>query len=69
MIYECLDYVKEELDNGFPYNVIEVDNAEADDVIGTLSKKAEKEGYQTAPKIQLGSKQNSRAPQTQRLHH
>lgn len=40
LIYECLDYTKEALDEGFPYNVITVDNSEADDVIGALARYA-----------------------------
>lgn len=37
LVYECLDYTKEALDSGFPYNVITVDNSEADDIIGALA--------------------------------
>lgn len=38
-IFECLGKVKEELKNFSPYKVIDVDGAEADDIIGTLTKK------------------------------
>ena len=40
LIYKCLDYAKEEIRDGFPYLVIEIDNAEADDIIGALAKYA-----------------------------
>ena len=46
-IYKCLDYVQEELHNGFPYSVITVDNAEADDVIGALANYATDKEKQT----------------------
>jgi hypothetical protein len=35
-IFDCLSKIKEELKEYFPYRVIDVDGAEADDVIGTL---------------------------------
>jgi len=35
-IFECLNKIKEELKEYFPYRVIDVDGSEADDVIGTL---------------------------------
>ena len=41
LIYKCLDYVKDELDQGFPYAVIEEANAEADDIIGVLARYAD----------------------------
>ena len=37
-IFECLGQVKSELDEFMPYPVIDVDGAEADDVIGTLAE-------------------------------
>lgn len=37
LIYECLEYAKEEIKDGFPYCVIEIDDAEADDIIGALA--------------------------------
>jgi len=37
-IFECLAKVKEELKNNSPYKVIDVDGAEADDIIGVLTK-------------------------------
>lgn len=40
LIYKCLDFVKEEIREGFPYLVAEVENAEADDIIGALAKYA-----------------------------
>ena len=40
LIYKCLDFVKDALDADFPYSVITVDNAEADDVIGALARYA-----------------------------
>jgi len=36
LIYKCLDFVQDEIDKGFPYLVVEVPNAEADDIIGAL---------------------------------
>jgi hypothetical protein len=38
-IFECLHKVKEELKQFSPYRVIDVDGAEADDVIGVLTRK------------------------------
>ena len=35
-IYECFNQLKGELKDNFPYQLIEVDTAEADDIIGTL---------------------------------
>lgn len=40
LIYKCLEFVKEEIRDGFPYLVAEVKDAEADDVIGALAKYA-----------------------------
>ena len=37
-IFDALNIVREELDEVFPYPVINVDGAEADDVIGTLAE-------------------------------
>jgi DNA polymerase-1 len=39
-------YIKEII-KGFNIEVVEIENYEADDVIGTLAKKAEKEGFET----------------------
>lgn len=36
LIFKCLNKIKTELKENFPYKVIEVDGAEADDIIGTL---------------------------------
>lgn len=36
LIFTCLNTVREELKENFPYRVIHISNAEADDVIGTL---------------------------------
>ena len=36
LIFKCLNKIKAELKENFPYKVIEVDGAEADDIIGTL---------------------------------
>ena len=38
-IFECLNKVREELKTNSPYKVIDVDGAEADDVIGVLTRK------------------------------
>lgn len=37
LIFETLNKIRDELKNNFPYKVIEVDKAEADDIIATLS--------------------------------
>jgi hypothetical protein len=37
-IFECLDTIKSELREFFPYKYIEIDEAEADDIIGFLAK-------------------------------
>lgn len=47
LIYECLEFVKNELKNGFPYIIIECENAEADDVIGALAVYASENGEPT----------------------
>lgn len=39
MIFSTLNLVKEEIKENFPYKVIQVEGAEADDVIGTISHK------------------------------
>ncbi len=39
-VYEKLEYVKNELKNDFPYTVLQIDRAEADDIIGTLARYA-----------------------------
>jgi len=38
-IFECLNKIRDELKEYFPYRVIQVDRAEADDIIGVLAKK------------------------------
>jgi hypothetical protein len=38
-IFECLNKVRDELKTSSPYRVIDVDGAEADDVIGVLTKR------------------------------
>ncbi len=40
LINECLDFVKKELRKGFPYLVVQVEEAEADDIIGALARYA-----------------------------
>jgi 5'-3' exonuclease len=37
-IFGCLDTIKSELEEFFPYKYIEIDDAEADDIIGFLAK-------------------------------
>lgn len=37
-IFECLNKIRDELKENFPYKVIQVDRAEADDIIGVLVK-------------------------------
>ena len=39
MIFECLNKVREEIKDNFPYRVIRVPRAEADDIIGTLTER------------------------------
>ena len=39
-IFECLDTIKSELKEFFPYKYIQIDEAEADDIIGVLSREA-----------------------------
>lgn len=46
-IRASIPIIKDMLANGFNIPVLEYEGYEADDVIGTLAKKAEKEGYQT----------------------
>jgi hypothetical protein len=37
-IFECLNNIRQELKDYFPYRVIDIESAEADDIIGTLVK-------------------------------
>ena len=39
-IFGCLDIIKSELKEFFPYKYLEIDEAEADDIIGVLSRNA-----------------------------
>ena len=39
-IFGCLDTIKSELKEFFPYKYLEIDTAEADDIIGVLARKA-----------------------------
>ena len=41
MIFECLNTIRDELKDNFPYKVVNVYGAEADDIIATLVKTAE----------------------------
>ena len=43
-IFEALNTIRQELDEYFPYPVIDVDGAEADDVIGTLAEYSQTAG-------------------------
>lgn len=38
-IFECLNKIRDELKETFPYKVIQINRAEADDIIGVLTKK------------------------------
>ena len=38
-IFECLNKIRDELKQYFPYKVIQIERAEADDIIGVLTKK------------------------------
>jgi len=38
-IFECLNKIRDELKQYFPYKVIQIERAEADDIIGVLAKK------------------------------
>ena len=46
-VFEIFNQLKEEIKENFPYRVIHVDTAEADDVIGTLVLRKRKEGEKT----------------------
>jgi 5'-3' exonuclease len=37
-LYECMDILRTELDQFFPYAVLKVEHCEADDIVGTLAK-------------------------------
>ena len=39
-IFECLDTIKSELREYFPYKYLEIDESEADDIIGVLARKS-----------------------------
>jgi len=41
-VFNCLHQIKDEIKENFPYKVIEVEGAEADDIIGTLSARESK---------------------------
>ena len=40
-IFETLNKIRDEIKDYFPYKVVDVDSAEADDIIGTLAKQAD----------------------------
>jgi len=40
IVYDGLNLVKKQIQEDFPYKILEVDGAEADDIIGVLAKKA-----------------------------
>ncbi len=42
-IFECLDTIKSELKEFFPYKYIQIDEAEADDIIGVLARQSRTE--------------------------
>ena len=42
-IFKCLDTIKSELKEFFPYKYLEIDEAEADDIIGVLASRASSE--------------------------
>ena len=42
-IFGCLDTIKSELREFFPYKYLEIDEAEADDIIGVLASRASSE--------------------------
>ena len=46
-IYKCFNQLKGELKDNFPYQLIEIDTAEADDIIGTLVIRQRKEDERT----------------------
>ena len=46
-VFEMFNQLKEEIKVNFPYRVIHVDTAEADDIIGTLVLRKRKEGEKT----------------------
>ena len=46
-IFNCFTLIRKELKENFPYQLIQVDTAEADDIIGTLVIRQRKEGERT----------------------
>jgi hypothetical protein len=40
-VFKCMDIIREELGEFFPYRVLRIDGAEADDIIGTLCRYTE----------------------------
>jgi 5'-3' exonuclease len=46
-IFGCFDQLKKELKENFPYRLIQVDTAEADDIVGTLVLKGRKPNERT----------------------
>jgi len=46
LIFDTINLIKDELKTHFPYKVIEVEGAEADDIIATLSEWSAKNDYQ-----------------------
>ena len=47
MIFETLHKIKDEIKEFFPYPVVQIDGAEADDIIGTLCMKNGSQGLRT----------------------
>jgi hypothetical protein len=50
-IFECLNKIRQELNDFFPYRVLHVETAEADDIIATLVFNHGIEGFNTGEKI------------------
>jgi hypothetical protein len=51
-IFECLNKIRTELKENFPYRIIDVESAEADDIIGTLCMEFGNESGMNLPSIQ-----------------
>jgi len=55
-IFGCLNEIRDEIKELFPYKVIEVDGAEADDIISVMCKQHYKDGFTTPVLILSGDK-------------
>lgn len=51
-IFDCLNKIRQELKDNFPYRIIDVETAEADDIIGTLCMQFGDDSGMNLPSIQ-----------------